>query len=57
MTSPIGIGAGFISWVVIKIARGKISEIHPLMWVVSIMFLVYFLQGWLNTLITTPAAS
>ena len=53
----VGIGAGFISWVVIKIAKGKIGEIHPLMWVVSIMFVVYFLQGWLNTLITTPAAT
>ena len=53
----VGIGAGFITWVVIKVAMGKIGEIHPLMWVVSIMFLVYFLQGWLNTLIATPAAS
>jgi AGZA family xanthine/uracil permease-like MFS transporter len=53
----VGIGAGFISWVVIKIAKGKIGEIHPLMWVVSIMFVVYFLQGWLNTVITTPAAT
>ena len=52
----VGIGAGFITWVVIKIAKGKIGEIHPLMWVVSIMFLVYFLQGWLNTIIATPAS-
>lgn len=52
----IGIGAGFITWVVIKIARGKIAEIHPLMWVVSAMFVVYFLQGWLNTVIVTPAS-
>ena len=42
------IGAGFISWVVIKIARGKISEIHPLMWVVSIAFAVFFAQSWLE---------
>jgi adenine/guanine/hypoxanthine permease len=47
----VGIGAGFISWVVIKVARGKASEIHGLMWVVSVMFLVYFLQGWLNDII------
>jgi len=51
----IGIGAGFISWVIIKIARGKIGEIHPLMWAVSIMFLVYFLQAWLITVIPTPS--
>jgi AGZA family xanthine/uracil permease-like MFS transporter len=49
----VGIGAGFIAWVVIKLAKGKVSEIHPLMWVVSAMFVVYFLQGWLNTLISS----
>jgi AGZA family xanthine/uracil permease-like MFS transporter len=38
----IGIGAGFISWVVIKASRGKVSEIHPLMWIVSIAFAVFF---------------
>jgi AGZA family xanthine/uracil permease-like MFS transporter len=47
----VGIGAGFISWVVIKLAKGKVSEIHPLMWVVSIMFVVYFLQDWINALL------
>ena len=53
----VGIGAGFISWVIIKIAKGKASEIHPLMWVVAIMFIVYFLQAWLNALIAgTPAS-
>jgi AGZA family xanthine/uracil permease-like MFS transporter len=51
----IGIGAGFITWVVIKLARGKMSEIHPLMWVIAAMFIVYFLQAWLNALIT-PAS-
>ena len=44
----VGIGAGFISWVLIKVARGKVSEVHPLMWVVSIAFIVFFLQNWLN---------
>jgi len=52
----IGIGAGFITWVVIKLARGKLAEIHPLMWVISAMFVVYFLQDWINTLIATPAS-
>ena len=41
----IGIGAGFISWVLIKLVRGKVSEIHPLMWVVSIAFVVFFAQN------------
>jgi len=38
----IGIGAGFVSWAVIKIFMGKAREIHWLMWVVSIAFLFYF---------------
>ncbi len=44
----VGIGAGFISWVLIKVVRGKMSEIHWLMWVVSVAFLVYFAQDWIN---------
>lgn len=43
----VGIGAGFISWVLIKVARGKIGEVHPLMWVVSIGFMIFFLQAWI----------
>ena len=43
----VGIGAGFISWVVIKSVRGKMAEVHPLMWVVSIAFVIFFLQAWL----------
>ncbi|MEG3614323.1 MULTISPECIES: NCS2 family permease [Isoptericola] len=38
-----GIGAGFIAFVVIKLALGKIRQIHPLMWVSSLLFVVYFL--------------
>jgi len=47
----VGIGAGFISWVLIKVVRGKISEVHPLMWVVSIAFVVFFLQDWITALL------
>lgn len=38
----IGIGAGFVSWLIIKIFTGKAREIHWLMWVVSLAFLLYF---------------
>jgi AGZA family xanthine/uracil permease-like MFS transporter len=38
----VGIGAGFITWTLIKVVRGKAGEIHPLMWVVSIAFVVFF---------------
>ena len=47
----VGIGAGFISWVLIKVAKGKTSEIHLLMWVVSIAFAVFFAQDWIKALI------
>jgi adenine/guanine/hypoxanthine permease len=38
----VGIGAGFIAYTVIKLVRGKAGVLHPLMWVVSILFVVYF---------------
>ncbi len=37
-----GIGAGFIAYVLVKTVRGKAREVHPLMWVVSVLFVVYF---------------
>jgi len=47
----VGIGAGFISWVLIKVVRGKFDQVHWLMWVVSIAFVIYFAQDWINSLI------
>ena len=46
----IGIGAGFISWVVLKVALGKASRVHPLMYAVAAAFVVYFASGVLNLL-------
>ncbi|MFC0033448.1 NCS2 family permease [Micromonospora chaiyaphumensis] len=37
-----GIGAGFVSWVAIRVAQGKARQIHPLMWAVAAAFVVYF---------------
>lgn len=37
-----GIGLGFISFVVMKLFAGKAKEIHPLMWIVAVMFVIYF---------------
>jgi AGZA family xanthine/uracil permease-like MFS transporter len=37
-----GIGAGFVTYVFIKLVRGKSSAIHPLMWLVAALFVVYF---------------
>ncbi len=39
----VGIGAGFVSYVVIKIFVGRMREVSWLMWVVSIAFAIYFL--------------
>jgi AGZA family xanthine/uracil permease-like MFS transporter len=38
----VGIGAGFLAYVLIKIVRGKVGVIHPLLWVISALFVVYF---------------
>jgi AGZA family xanthine/uracil permease-like MFS transporter len=43
-----GIGAGFVVWTLVKIFRGKISEIHPVMYVISVAFLIYFLRSYLG---------
>lgn len=37
-----GIGAGFIAYLIIQIARGKAKSIHPLMWLAGALFIVYF---------------
>ena len=39
------IGAGIISYVVIKLAVGKPREIHPLLYAVAALFVLYFLRG------------
>jgi AGZA family xanthine/uracil permease-like MFS transporter len=38
----VGIGAGFLAYVLIKVVRGRAGLVHPLLWVVSALFLVYF---------------
>ncbi|MFL5514995.1 MAG: NCS2 family permease, partial [Gemmatimonadales bacterium] len=38
----VGIGAGFLAYVLIKAVRGKSAQVHPLLWVVAALFVVYF---------------
>ena len=38
----VGIGAGFVTYVLIKVVRGKAGAVHPLLWVVAGLFVVYF---------------
>ena len=37
-----GIGAGFIAYLVIQLARRRGREVHPLMWGASVLFIIYF---------------
>jgi AGZA family xanthine/uracil permease-like MFS transporter len=46
-----GIGAGIITFVVIKLAVGKVRDIHAFMWVASAMFVAYFLIGPIKTVL------
>ncbi|REK20615.1 MAG: NCS2 family permease [Actinobacteria bacterium] len=48
----VGIGAGFVMYTLIKVVKGKFDEIHPLLWVVAIAFLVYFGQAVLGSAIS-----
>ncbi|MFT3659989.1 MAG: NCS2 family permease [Gordonia sp. (in: high G+C Gram-positive bacteria)] len=47
-----GIGVGFVSWVVLATARGKGRAVHPLLWVVALLFVLYFARGPISTLIS-----
>jgi len=47
-----GIGAGFVMYVLLKVVRGKAHVIHPLMWIVSALFVVYFAIGPLSDWLT-----
>jgi AGZA family xanthine/uracil permease-like MFS transporter len=47
-----GIGVGFVSWVVLNAASGGIKRIHPLMWVVALLFVAYFAVGPITDAVT-----
>lgn len=54
-TITIGIGAGMVAWVVLQVVAGRWAQIHWLMWLVAIAFLLFFAQTWINGIIT-PAS-
>ncbi len=45
----VGIGAGFVSHVVIRLVQGRRKEVHPLLILVTVLFMVYFLSSPINT--------
>lgn len=46
-----GIGAGFVSWVVVNALSGKAKKIHWLLWVVAVGFVIYFARGPIEALL------
>ena len=38
-----GIGMGFLAFVVVRAAQGRMKDVHPFMWLASSAFLLYFL--------------
>lgn len=40
-----GIGAGFVSFVLLRAATGRMRGIHPLVWIVAAAFVIYFALG------------
>ncbi|WP_131823836.1 NCS2 family permease, partial [Mycobacteroides abscessus] len=50
-----GIGVGFISWVVLALARGRFRSVHPLLYVVAMLFVIYFAKGPIEDLLAHGA--
>jgi AGZA family xanthine/uracil permease-like MFS transporter len=48
----VGIGAGFVAYVLLKLVRGKATQVHPLLWVVAALFVLYFAIHPVSTLLT-----
>ena len=50
-----GIAAGFIAYVFLKLVRGRARDVHPLMWVASIAFVLFFAVPWVQQLLAGPS--
>lgn len=46
----VGMGAGFIVYVIIQVIQGHGRRVHPLMYLIAIMFVLYFLRDPLSAL-------
>ena len=46
-----GIGAGFVSWVVIHALSGRARRVSPLLWIVAAGFVVFFARGPVESLL------
>jgi AGZA family xanthine/uracil permease-like MFS transporter len=43
-----GIGFGVLGYVIVMAAKGRVRDIHPLMWLLVPLFLAFFAQDWLS---------
>lgn len=50
-TITTGIAAGFVTYVFLKTVRGRAAEVHPLMWLSAVAFVLFFMIPWLQELI------
>ena len=46
-----GIGAGFVTYTVVKLLRGKSGELHWMLYAASAAFLIYFVVPWLERVV------
>ena len=53
-TIYIGIGAGIVTWVFLKVVARKFSEVHWLMWIVALAYLIFFAQAFLSAVHLSP---
>lgn len=47
----VGMGGGFIMFVLIRVVRGKGKDVHWLMYLIAILFIMYFLRGAVESLL------
>lgn len=45
-----GIGVGFVAWVLVHAVSGHWRKISPLLWIVAVLFVVFFVRGPLQAL-------
>lgn len=47
-----GIGVGFITWVLLAVGSGRAKSVHPLLWIVALLFVAYFAVGPITEAVT-----
>jgi adenine/guanine/hypoxanthine permease len=50
-TITIGIGAGMVLWVLLQAVSGRAAQVHWLMWLVFLAFVLFFAQTWVTTML------